>query len=1049
MSRRHPERFLATLLFTDIVRSTEVAAELGDRGWRDLVQEHHRLIRAALRRHGGRELDTAGDGFFAIFDAPAAAAASALEAIDAVTALGIEIRAGIHVGEVEEIGPKVGGIAVSTAARIMAAAGASQLVASSTVRDLAAGAGLQFTDIGERELKGVPGAWRLYAVTRADAAPASATERDPKQSLAESETASRRAAAVRRSRSRPIWQRRPRLTAAISAALVVAVVFAALLVWSPWRPKALAGVSEHAVGIIDPERNEIVAETQVGDQPAAIAVGEGSVWVANGGANTISRIDPATRAVTDTIEVGSAPKGIAIGAGSVWVANSGARSVSRINVATGRTVATIQVGNGPTGIAFGADAVWVANSQDATVTRIDPASNHRTATIGVGSPPWAVAVDANGVWVASQEGGTVSHLDPASGAAVSAAIPVGSRPSALAVDAGAVWVANTGDGSISRIDARRDRVVGVTDVGGSPDAIAVAPDAIWVADASGAVLRIAPDQPNAPPIRVATGSAAEAVAVVDGQLWFASGASAASHRGGELRVVSQDLPSPDTNAFGPPELQAVIDDELVAYRHIGGIAGSQLVADLAAAIPVPTDGGLTYTFVLRPGIVYSDGTPVLPSHFVYAMQRIFQVADPTFGNLGGGFYANIMGAAPCLRGDGKPVARCDLSKGIVADDVARTVTFHLSAPDPDFLFELALPFATPLVPGSVPDHELASQPYPTLGPYAIASVSATEIHLVRNPKFKSPEPELRPAGFVDEVTWTGGVDPARQVEMVEQGTADYVAQQIPADAFDQLRTQFTPQLHLATAGVTAIFMNTRLHPFDDPDVRRAVNLAIDRNAIAALRGGSLAAVPTCQVLPPNFPGYEPYCPYTVDPGPSGRGPWVGPNLPEARRLIAHSGKAKTPVVVGPFAPRLTPLADYMRDLLAQIGFKNVEEVTAVDSGEVFGPLQEGRIQMGAFEFSADFPGPDTFLGGFTCDEADGLTNYCDKAFDEAVSRARALQTTDAPAAAKAWAEVDRMATDLALYAPLVNEGSDFVSARVGNYQASVPYGILFDQIWVQ
>jgi class 3 adenylate cyclase len=118
---RQTERFLTTVLFTDIVGSTEMAAELGDRGWRELVQEHHKLIRAALKRHGGREVDTAGDGFFAIFDAPAAAAACALEAIEGVKALGLQIRAGLHVGEVEQIGAKVGGIAVPIAARIMAA----------------------------------------------------------------------------------------------------------------------------------------------------------------------------------------------------------------------------------------------------------------------------------------------------------------------------------------------------------------------------------------------------------------------------------------------------------------------------------------------------------------------------------------------------------------------------------------------------------------------------------------------------------------------------------------------------------------------------------------------------------------------------------------------------------------------------------------------------------------------------------------------------------------------------------------------------------------
>jgi peptide/nickel transport system substrate-binding protein len=1040
--KRQTERFLATILFTDIVGSTEVAAELGDGGWRELVQEHHRLIREGLRKHGGREMDTAGDGFFAVFDAPAAAAACALEAIDAVAGLGIQIRAGIHVGEVEEIGPKVGGIAVSTTARIMSAAGPSQLAASSTVRDLAAGAGLQFADLGERELKGVPGLWRLYSVTRIGSKGA-----DP--GAAGDEAASRRAAAVRRSRSRPFWQRHPRATVALSAALAIVIVVSGAVVWSPWRPRALAGVAEDSVGVIDPQRNEIVAATPVGHQPSAIAVGEGSVWVANQGANTVSRLDPETHAVVDTIDVGQEPKGIALGAGSVWVTNSGAGSVTRINVATGRVVDTIPVGNGPTAVAFGAGAVWVANTPDASVTRIDPESGTPTATYGVGSLPWAIAVDDSGVWVASQDGATVSHLDPATGTLVAAPIVVGSRPSAIAIAGGSVWVANSGDGSISHIDPARENVKGVIDVGGAPVGLATDGSTLWVADSAGAVERLSIDRPTDPPAHIATQSAAVALAVVGGELWFASGASAASHRGGALRIVSQDIPTPDPNGSGGPglELASLIYDGLVGYRHIGGIAGTQQVADLATAIPTPSDGGLTYTFKLRSGIVYSDGTPLKASHFVFGIERAFQVRDPTFGNIGGNFLGGIEGADTCMPA---PVERCDLSAGVVADDAAGTVTIHLSKPDPDFLYKLGLPFSTPLVPGTVPDNELASEPFPTLGPYRLASASATELRFDRNPIFQSWDPQIRPDGFATEVVWTGGVDPDQQVAMVESGQADYMFQQIPAAAFDRLETQFTAQLHLAPASVTYFFMNTQKAPFDDADVRRAVNMAIDRDAMVELRGGPEVVVPTCQVLPPNFPGYQPYCPYTVDPAPDGRGRWLGPDLDEARRLIADSGLAHTPIVVGPTSPRLIPLGHYMVGLLKRMGFSRVTEHVETDPEDVFSAIfAPPGIQMGAFEVIQDYPGPDTYFAGVTCDKADGLTNYCNPALDEAVANARALQLTDPPAAVQAWAAVDRMVTDLALFVPVVNEGSDFVSARVGNYQSSLPYGVLLDQLWVQ
>jgi pimeloyl-ACP methyl ester carboxylesterase len=158
------DRALATILFTDIVGSTNKAAELGDRAWRDLVERHHKIVRELLARSRGVEMDTAGDGFFATFDGPARAVRCALAAIEAVRPLGIEIRAGVHTGEVETIDAKAGGIAVIIGARISASAGTSEVLVSSTVKELVAGSGLAFEDAGEHELKGVPDRWRLYRV---------------------------------------------------------------------------------------------------------------------------------------------------------------------------------------------------------------------------------------------------------------------------------------------------------------------------------------------------------------------------------------------------------------------------------------------------------------------------------------------------------------------------------------------------------------------------------------------------------------------------------------------------------------------------------------------------------------------------------------------------------------------------------------------------------------------------------------------------------------------------------------------------------------------
>jgi class 3 adenylate cyclase len=164
--RDEPDRQLATVLFTDIVGSTAKAAELGDARWRELLGAHHSLIRRQLNRYRGRELDTAGDGFFASFDGPARAIRCACAITDVVNELGIEVRAGLHTGECEVLDAKVGGIAVHIGARVAKEARPGEVLVSSTVKDLVAGSGLEFAERGTAELKGVPGEWRLFAVER-------------------------------------------------------------------------------------------------------------------------------------------------------------------------------------------------------------------------------------------------------------------------------------------------------------------------------------------------------------------------------------------------------------------------------------------------------------------------------------------------------------------------------------------------------------------------------------------------------------------------------------------------------------------------------------------------------------------------------------------------------------------------------------------------------------------------------------------------------------------------------------------------------------------
>ena len=219
MSPRRDGTVLVTVLFTDIVGSTEIAAELGDARWRALVQRHHAVVRTELKRFGGRELDTAGDGFFARFDRPADAIRCACAISDGVRELGVEIRAGLHVGEVEVLEGKVSGYAVNVGARVMGVGEAGEVLVSSTLRDAVAGSGFTFADHGVHQLKGIEGEWRLFEVTAVGGVRRSSP-------LAPAEARERRSFIQATSERR--WDRRTMVGAAIAVVMIGVVAVVAL-----------------------------------------------------------------------------------------------------------------------------------------------------------------------------------------------------------------------------------------------------------------------------------------------------------------------------------------------------------------------------------------------------------------------------------------------------------------------------------------------------------------------------------------------------------------------------------------------------------------------------------------------------------------------------------------------------------------------------------------------------------------------------------------------------------------------------------------------------
>ncbi|MEP7040530.1 MAG: ABC transporter substrate-binding protein [Chloroflexota bacterium] len=1040
-----PERFLTTVVMTDIVGSTEHAAELGDNAWREFLQQHHALIRTELRRHGGREMDTAGDGFFVIFDAPAQAVGCVLAMAKAVRGLGIEIRAGVHVGEVQQMAGKVTGIAVVIASRIMAGGGGGDVLVSSTVRDLVAGSGLTFEDRGVRQLKGVPDEWRVYSVRRPEA-----------EAVAPGQPAVarvRRAAAVRRAQARPIWQRRPRLAAAIAGGLAIPLVATSLLVWQPWRPATLTSVSENSIGIIDPERREVIGQIAVGTRPGGIAVGDGYAWVANTGSDTVSQIDLETGATLSRINVGRSPAGIAVAEGSVWVANSADRTITRINAKLAEVVgAPIQVGNGPTAIAAAGPLLWVANSTDSTVVAVDARTGEVGQKTGVGAAPIALAADATAVWVVSEDGASVTQLDPLTGATLTAPIQLAVRPTGVALDADSVWVTGA-DGTITQIDRAANRIRSTLDIGGSLTAIAVSGDWIWVGSQGGKVYRVAPAGQATTSEPISIGSAVGAIAEVDGKIWLAAQALPASHRGGTLRVlVLGGLPALDPLEVGSP-IPGLEADGLVGYRRTGGAAGTVLLPALASAIPEPTNGGLTYSFRLRPDLIYSTGAPVRAVDFRRAIERSFLAGDM----VGPYVYAAIVGAGTCETDGETRVTACDLSTGIEADDANGVVTFRLSEPDPEFVAKLALPYAFP-VPDGVGMNEVVEGTFPGTGPYVVARVTETEVVLARNSRFTVFDAAARPDGFPDEIAFAlvGNSDlsveevDGLRIGMIERGEADLTSYRIGSrtspELFAPIKTRYPAQWKVGSVQTLFVSMNASVPPFDRVDARRALNYAIDRAQLAELNGGLPDAAITCQLLAPGWPGYQPYCPYTRSPDDGGR--WSAPDLTKARQLVDASGTRGAEVVVGPAFLEGRDQLDYLATVLTDLGYV-VSVDYETDREAISDALISGRTQVTINGWLPPIVAPSTFLHILTCDDSAGIIHFCDETFDAAYEHAVNLQTTDRAAALAEWAALDHLAVDLAMLAPLVNPGADFVSERVGNYQYSPAYEALFDQMWVQ
>jgi peptide/nickel transport system substrate-binding protein len=722
-------------------------------------------------------------------------------------------------------------------------------------------------------------------------------------------------------------------------------------------------------------------------------------------------------------------------------------------------VQQIPVGNGPSGIAIGYGSVWVTNSSDGTLSRINATTGAAQPAIPLGSGATDVAVGLGAVWVSDEASGRVLRVEPQTDQ-LTEPINVGNGPTAITVGYGSVWVTNSLDGTVSRIDPRTDSVAQVIGVGQGPNAIAAGSGAVWVANEfAGSVSRIDPATNHTRPIRI--GNRPQGIAVAGGLVWVGAQATDATHRGGTLAILkagSLPLGGGNHESFGsfdpanafPPLTLQLTNDGLTAFKRVGGSDGAQIVPDLAISLPTPTDGGLTYTFQLRRGIRYSNGQPVKPEDFRRAIERDFKIGDYTAP----GFYANLVGGATCVAHP----SRCDLSRGIVANDSAGTVTFHFATPDPELLYQLALWDAV-AVPAGIANHDVGQHPIPATGPYEVANVTSKELRLLRNPYFHEWSRAARPDGYPDEIVIKVGASPSADLTAVEHGAEDLTLDTPPANRLIELETRFAAQLHMNPAGtVIPLWLNTRVAPFNDSRVRRALSYAIDRGKIAHLIG--LDPQPTCQLLTPYIPGYKPYCPYTLDPSAD---KWSAPDMAAAERLIAASHTRGTPITVWNFIVNdfgnltYVPVGRYIVSLLDRLGYPTRE-----GKGGSMPMFADSRTkeQVALVGWTGDYPSASQYITAilscenFTPNATTNLnpSEFCDPQLQHQIDSAEAAQKTNSPAVSTLWAHADRTATDDAPLVPLIIPRTiDFVSRRVGNYQYSPQLGgtALIDQLWVK
>jgi peptide/nickel transport system substrate-binding protein len=483
------------------------------------------------------------------------------------------------------------------------------------------------------------------------------------------------------------------------------------------------------------------------------------------------------------------------------------------------------------------------------------------------------------------------------------------------------------------------------------------------------------------------------------------------------------------------EIFEATNDGLLTYvRTDNPKTSANIVPDIASAMPTVSKNGLTYTFKVRTGVRFSPpvNRDVEPSDFKFSIERLFRI------NSGGvGFYTGIVGANQYAKTKKGGIS------GIVANDAAHTITFHLTHPDGTFLAYMSIPFAF-AVPKGTPDKDVStiSKWRVATGPYMISNyVPKQSVTIVRNPNFKQWTPNT-PAGHLDGINIKIGITPDAAVNMTVDNELDWYFEPIAADRYTQLKAQYPDQVHpFVRNNVTYWVMNETKAPFNKLAVRQAVNYAIDRTALVKIFGGQ--GTPTENILPPGLgSAYKPHHLYPLD-------------VAKAKALVKASGDAGMSVTVWSHTTDPTPkAAEYMASVLQSIGFK--ASVKTLDESVYWDTIstQKGDPQIAFQDWNQDYPEGQDFIdtllnGEHIVKVGNNDQSYSNvPALNKQIDKAKELPLGAARNAMWAKLDYEFMKEDVG-WAPFMNrEIPKFVSKRVHGLVFNPSYFELFPSMWL-